>query len=178
MSLFVGYIFSDMFKPLARHKTPYNLPYYPKRGFDWESIKLAMIVTAPAIILHEFGHKFMAMLFGFNATFNAAYMWLFLGLLLKFFGAGFIFFVPAYVSIYGTGTHLQYALVAFAGPLVNLLLFFVSDYAIKNNLTKRSHLPLWIISKKINLFLFAFNLIPFPGFDGFQALWHLYHAFL
>lgn len=177
MSFFVGYLFSDMFIPLTRHKNPYNLPNYRLKRFDWEAIKISMLITAPAIILHEFGHKFTALYFGFHAVFHAAYTWLLLGGILKMMNFGFIFFVPAYVQILGTGTHLQYALVAFAGPFVNFLLYLISDIVVKKRLVEHRYIVFFIISKKINLFLFIFNLIPIPGFDGYHVLRHLYLAF-
>jgi Zn-dependent protease len=165
MSLIVGYIFSDI---LARFSKP--IRYEPLRSyatrFDLENLKFASLVTAPAIILHELGHKFVALTYGLQATFHAAYPWLGIGLLLKMMGTGFIFFVPAYVSILGTATHFQFALIAAAGPLVNMALWLGSAFALKAKLVKRRYLPLVFLTSRINMFLFIFNMIPIPGFDG------------
>lgn len=162
MTAIVGYIFMDHFK--AYLAKPVEV-VYPLRRFDWESFKLACMITAPAIILHELSHKFAALYFGLSATFHAAYSWLFLGVILKLLG-GFIFFVPGYVSI-SSSTGLQSAITASAGPLMNLMLFLASTLILtyKKQL-KHTTFVVLTLTKKINLFLFVFNMIPISGFDG------------
>jgi len=173
MSLIVGYIFSGFLKKYAHRSYDNYDPLAGKPGFDWKSLKFAVIAVAPAIILHEFAHKFIAISFGLEAVFNAAYFWLFIGLMMKIMGTGFIFFVPAYVSIInpaGIGiTPFAYSLVAFAGPAVNAVLWLITSLIIKKNLINRKYLPLAYITKRINMFLFIFNMLPIPGFDGFKV---------
>jgi Zn-dependent protease len=125
------------------------------------------MVTGPAIILHELAHKIAAMSFGFTATFHAAYFWLILGLVLKFMNFGFIFFVPAYVSISGLMTPLQNMIISGAGPFTNLALWLGSEALLRTNLAKKRkmHVVLYLTSK-INMFLFIFNMLPILGFDG------------
>ena len=164
MTVILGIIFADVFR---RFRHPYS--FYGRPRFDWEGLKFAMMVTAPAVILHEFGHKFVAMAFGLQATFNAAYGWLMFGLLLKMLNVGFIFFVPAYVSIQGNATPAVFSLVAFAGPAVNLLLWLGARYVLNKNLVKKKYLPLVYLTKQINMFLFIFNMLPIPAFDGFKV---------
>src|SRR3989338_785598 len=108
MTFAVGFIFMDVFRKPARQDYDPLLHYKP--GFDWESLKYAALITAPAIIIHEIGHKIVALSFGMQAVFNAAYNWLGLGVILKLMNFGFIFFVPAYVRIIGTGTPLEYSM--------------------------------------------------------------------
>ena len=55
LTLALGYIFSGFIK---------TDPYKPRKLFDWEDIKFAAIVSTPAVVLHEFGHKFVALAFG------------------------------------------------------------------------------------------------------------------
>jgi len=91
----LGYIFHDIFrKPRPFEPLHHLLSGY---GFNLEDFFFAMMVTAPAIVLHEMGHKFVAIAFGASASFHAAYMWLGLGMILKLMRFGFIFFVPAIV---------------------------------------------------------------------------------
>jgi len=177
MSLAVGFIFKDMFKA-PKHLGHDPLAYYKRhsstlQNFFSDDFKFAVMVTAPAIILHEFGHKFVAMALGFTATFQAAYTWLGLGIVLKLVMPGFVFFVPAYVSIYGLVSPLQHAVIAFAGPAVNLLIFVVCFGLLKHPRFVR-HNKKWIpalhLMKRINMFLFIFNMIPIPGFDGSKVL--------
>ena len=176
MTLAVGYIFSGSFAQVHRKHANYDpVAHYQqlRMGFDWSAIKFAMLVTAPALILHELGHKFVALAFGLFATFHAAYFWLIFGVALKYFGSNFVFFVPAYVS-HGGGTALQSLLISFAGPGVNALLWGVAWAAVRYKRLPHRWLPAAALTGKINMFLFLFNMLPIPGFDGFavyRMLW-------
>jgi len=173
MSAVVGFIFKDIFKsPLSR----YNPLTYYKKKFNFEDFKFAVMVTAPAIILHEFGHKFVAMLFGAVATFKAAYFFLGIGVLLKVLNTGFIFFVPAYVQWAGNVTHFQAAMIAFAGPAVNFLIFGGVSLYLKFGDVNKKHIPFLLLTKRINLFLGIFNMIPFKPFDGGHFFSHIWAA--
>lgn len=180
MTVFVGYIFSDMI-PVRRENYDPLLHY--KRGFDFERLKFAILATAPAIILHELAHKFVAISFGLNAVFYAFYrssFTLMLGIftiISKLTGFGFMFFVPGFVSIGGNGTHLQFALTAFAGPFVNLILWLGSLYLLKNRKYKKKYYLLLLLTSRINMFLFIFNMLPIPGFDGYKVFVELIRAF-
>src|SRR3989338_8660797 len=150
----LGYIFMDaMPKPQAAHD------FLQRRGFDWQSFWWAIMITAPAIALHELAHKFAAMLFGLLATFHASYFGLGLGILLRVIQSPFIIFVPGYVSIQGA-SHLEAAVTAFVGPGTNLLLFAIAWFTLHHarRLTFRQKF-LWQATKQINLFLFFFNMI-------------------
>jgi Zn-dependent protease len=185
MCLAVGFIFKDTFRrpaPLAHEYEP--LDAYDKKlkkRFDWEGLWFAIIVAAPAIILHEFGHKFVAMAFGLSATFHAAYLWLGIGAVLKLLSFPFIFFVPAYVSYPAAASDIQSALISVAGPLVNFILWLSALIILRSkNLSRKLTMPqrhgLYLV-KMINLFLFGFNMIPIPGFDGwhfFSSLWNIF----
>ena len=201
ITLALGYIFSGMFDRYRRissssHESE-NEEYDPiahiqKRRalgmFDWDSLKFAMIITAPAVILHEFGHKFVAMAFGATATFHAAglfgipYGGVLLGVVLKLMNTGFIFFIPAFVShtaVSNTGN----ILIAFAGPAVNLVLWIVPMLIMRMNLikdakTNRKIGPMMMLTSKINMFLFIFNMIPIPGFDGYWVFRGILGLFL
>lgn len=178
MSLIVGLIFQDFFRRPVRSPDDYLKNVTPGTGLfsrlSLNNFWWAVALVAPSIILHEFGHKFVAMAFGAEASFHAAYTWLFLALVLKFL-LGFVFFVPAYVSITGLETAFQGVLASFAGPGVNLLLWLGAAAWLKSmrNLHsgKRRELAQFLYAfSKINMFLFIFNMIPIPGFDGFHVL--------
>ncbi|MDP7141406.1 MAG: M50 family metallopeptidase [Candidatus Woesearchaeota archaeon] len=181
MSLIVGYIFKDLFKTPTENYDP--LKQYQSNSIITENLKFAIMVTAPAIILHELAHKFAALYYGLEATFHAAYMWLGLGLILKFMNFGFIFFVPGYVSISCRTiacqiTPLQSALIAGAGPFMNLLLWQISSFIIKHKKVNQKYLPLLLITSKINMFLFIFNMLPFFMFDGYKVFNGLIRTFI
>jgi hypothetical protein len=152
----------------------YNSPEY----------RFAIIVTAPAIILHELGHKFIALSVGATANFHAAYTFLALAVILKLASSGIIFFVPAYVSWVGSVSFFGSSAIAFAGPAVNLALWLGSwailEYLPKHHMTKR-YTQLLILTKQINMFLFGFNMIPLRlgpfSFDGYQVFHGLLKGF-
>ncbi len=141
-----------------------------------DDLLFAMAVTAPAIALHEFAHKGAALLAGLSATFHASYGGLFMGLLMKWV-LGFIVFVPAYVSIgvpqavqgiaAAAPSQLTFGLIALAGPLVNLALWLLARFALENHLLKGYEHAL-VLVRELNRMLFFFNMLPIPGFDGFQ----------
>lgn len=156
-----GFVFMDMFK---------------RPGWEAESfankLVFSSLVATPAIILHEFGHKFVALGFGYQATFHAAYLWLGLGILLKLLNFPFLIIVPAYVSIIGaSGTNT--AAIAFAGPAVNGILFITGWLLLKYGTWSRTTEAVLFYTKNINMFLFIFNLLPLPGFDGLSVFTNL-----
>ncbi|MBD3319348.1 hypothetical protein GF342_05565 [Candidatus Woesearchaeota archaeon] len=165
MTLIVGYIFLDIF---ARYTQSWK-----------EAFILSMWAVAPGIILHELGHKFVGMAFGYVATFNAAYLWLGIGLLLKMM-SGFAFFVPAYVSISCADTCLVHplvnALIAFSGPAINAILWAGSWYALKHYTFKPQTRIIVGATMQINKLLFFFNMLPIPMFDGFAVYSGLFNA--
>jgi Zn-dependent protease len=175
MTFVVGFVFMDIFKPTKNVKDVLDKYLKKGMGFNWHAFWFAAMVTAPAIILHELGHKITALSFGLSAVFNAAYFWLAIAIVLKVAGSSFIFFVPAYVSISGNATHAQQAITAFAGPGVNLIIFILALIVLKTtkNLSVKA-IHFWKLTKSINLFLFIFNMIPIPGFDGFTVFKNLW----
>jgi len=165
----IAYIFSDMFQ--LRPKTVYD--YMHPKKFNLENLKLAALVAAPAVILHELAHKFVAMGFGFTATFQLFYFGLILGVFLKLISSPLIIIAPGYVvpSLALANFPLEYRLVALAGPLTNLVLYLIAVLILKfnQNLSKKQ-LILLHLTKKINIILFLFNMIPFGPFDGAKVL--------
>ncbi len=187
MTFFVAYIFSDLVQFKKRESYEPLLHY--QKGFDFEALKFVIMVTAPAIIIHELGHKFVAIGFGLDAVFFAFYRETFtlmlgiLSIVSKLTGFGFVFFVPGFVSITGIGTHLQFALTAFAGPFVNLTLWLGSWFLLnKCNKQKKKfakyekYREILFLTSKINMFLFIFNMLPIPGFDGYRFFVELTRA--
>jgi Zn-dependent protease len=176
MTLAIGFIFMGVFERAFRREA---LASYK---FNWEAFKFSCIVTAPAIILHELAHKFVALALGFTATFNASYFGLALGIFLKLIKSPLIFFVPAFVEIScGTAsciiTPLDSALTALAGPGMNLLVFLVCWLLLKKGKYTGMTAAILLLTKQINLFLFIFNMIPLPGFDGYHVYGNLWRAF-
>lgn len=163
----VAYIFSG----LIPRKDPYSL----KPG--WNELKFAAMVAAPAVIVHEMFHKFTAIAFGIPAFFQAWWFGLGLAAVLKLVGSPFLIIAPGYVLMPAIATPLQSTLIAFAGPFANLLMWLGSAWYLNSKKAfKKKTFIFLIVSKQINKYLFIFNLIPIPGFDGFHVvsgIWHL-----
>ncbi len=180
MVIAIGYIFSDMFgrQPVIKSYEEDPVSYYTSKfkrkvsGLSWDSIWQACLVAGPAVLFHELGHKVVAMYYGFHATFHAAYFWLGFGVLMKVLNTGFIFFVPAYVQYTGSPLPIENAAIAFAGPFVNLVLWFVCWFILKFKPFEVSLRTAQILagSRYINGFLFIFNMIPLGFFDGAKVL--------
>ena len=190
MTAAVAYIFMDFFRIARGGSRDVFIQY---QGFDWKSFYLAAAVTAPALIFHELAHKFVAIGFGMNATFHAAYFWLLIGVALKLMRTKFIFFVPGFVTPCSfpagspelatclaalTQIPLRQTLIAFAGPFLNLALFLAAWLALANikNMSKNTFVILHL-TKQINLLLFIFNMLPIPLFDGFKVYEGLFQIF-
>ncbi|MEM4755571.1 MAG: M50 family metallopeptidase [Candidatus Woesearchaeota archaeon] len=188
MTFLVGFIFSGFFKKEPQTREEVYASYEkPRSWIDWDALLFAAMITAPAILLHELGHKIAALGFGMVATFHAAYLWLFLGVVLKLLQFPFIFFVPAYVSWGCSSAVCQASLsanpwigsiIAIAGPLVNLLLWFGAWAYLRWGKPKRKWIQALVLTKRINLFLFVFNMLPLPPFDGFHFFAGLWHTFI
>jgi Zn-dependent protease len=186
MALAIGFIFKDAFLPRRQRivTEKYDpVAHYRNLGknYDLGGFVFAMIVAAPAVLFHELGHKLVAMGFGMNAEFHAAYFWLVLGVVLKLMNFGFIFFVPAYVSITGAGmTPLMSSATAFAGPAVNLAMFLVPFLLLKSKTfvqKYRKYVAILFLTSRINIFLFIFNMLPIPMFDGWTVYSGLIQSF-
>lgn len=174
MTAALGYVFMSS---IPKPKTPYQL-VTERGGFSWEDFFFAVKVTAPAIVLHEMMHKFVALAVGLKeAVFHAWYFGLFLGIFLKWIHSPFILFAPGYVSM-GESSPLVMALTAFAGPAMNLVLFLGAGWILhyKKTLTRSQAMFLYL-TKQINLFLFIFNMLPIPPLDGSKVFYGLYKAF-
>tara|TARA_Y100000310_G_scaffold342637_1_gene446717 strand:+ start:17663 stop:18232 length:570 start_codon:yes stop_codon:yes gene_type:complete len=173
MTAAIGYIFMDFIRSPSTETTILT----GKRGFNMQDFKFAALVTAPGIVLHEMGHKFVGLAMGISTMFHASYFGLFLGIFLKWISSPFIIFAPGFVSMPGTISNMQMFLTAFSGPFMNLALFFGAYLILerKKKLSRTQAVALYL-TKRINLFLFLFNMIPFPPFDGskvFSALFKM-----
>ena len=130
------------------------------------ALVVSLLTAGVGFLLHELGHKVMAVRYGNVAAFRAEYNMLFLAIMSAFLG--FIFAAPGAVHHRGRLTERQHGLIALAGPAVNLVLAAV-------------FVPLWLggvafgidllellggRGLAVNLFLAAFNMIPIGALDG------------
>ena len=166
----IGYIFSGYIK---KPETELNV-LYENKYFNWENIKFATLVAAPAVILHELAHKFVAMSFGLSAILKIYWEGLGLAIFLKLINSPFLIIAPAYVSISGNATNFQSMITSFAGPFLNLLLFLISYIVLNRAKLTRNQAIILYLTKQINMFLFIFNMLPIPPLDGSRVFYNLY----
>ncbi len=172
LTIATGFIFSDLFNIRTISYTGYVIKD------NKNSFLLAIYSIVPGIILHELFHKITAVSFGAQAYFNTSYFFLIFTVILKLIGSPFLFLAPAYVSIKGNLSPINYSLIAFMGPFANFLLYLTADYILKSksklfSKIKENNTNFIVLNatKRINFFLFWFNLIPLPGFDGSKVLY-------
>ncbi|MBT3395163.1 hypothetical protein HOA59_00150 [archaeon] len=163
----IGYILTGRF--ISRPKTVYDMMHPNK--FNMEDFKFAVVVTAPAVVLHELAHKFVALSYGLNATFKMFPFGLGIGLVMKLLNSPFILIAPGYVEIPVIADAVAYRLIAFAGPAVNLILWITALIILKKmEGLNRTQLAALHMTKMLNMILFFFNMIPFGPFDGAKVL--------
>lgn len=174
MTFAIGFIFSDFFRrePLEGYDP---LKFY-KRSSGWENVKFAAMIAAPAVVLHELAHKFVAMAFGATATLHAPYTMYAIVILLKLMRFPLLFFVGGYVA-HTPLLPLPSALVAVAGPLMNFLVLGSIYLVIHLKLVDKKYYKILEPMAKLNLFLGIFNMLPIPGFDGYHFFASLFRVF-
>lgn len=126
---------------------------------------LSLLTVGIGFLLHELAHKVMAVWYGQAAEFKADYGML--GLAVASGVAGFLFAAPGAVYHQGYITERQNGIIAVAGPVTNLVLAVVFLPLV--------FLPGFIgtvgnFGVLVNLFLAAFNMIPFGPLDGRKVL--------
>jgi len=169
MIIAIGYIFSGFIKREPKVHDPFA--YYQKSSII-EDIKFGAMIAGPAIVLHELAHKFVAMGFGAVAILHAPINWYIMVIIMRLLNFPFMFFVGGYVT-HTPLPPLESSLVSIAGPLTNLILYGLCQLIVNKNLVNKKHHKTILISGKINLFLAAFNMIPLPGFDGFNFFYSI-----
>jgi len=133
------------------------------------SFPVVFLTVGLGFLLHELGHKFVAIKLGCVAVYRAWMEGLVIALIFAFATAGrFVFAAPGAVYIYKKGglTLREDGLISIAGPLVNVLLaFFFLWFFIG---TKLIEIGMW--GFRINMFLGAFNMLPIPPLDGSKVI--------
>ena len=131
-------------------------------GNFWRTFLLSMLTVGVGFLLHELAHKVVAVEFGQVAKFKADYGMLALAIASGL--AGFFFAAPGAVYHRGRITLRQNGLVSVAGPVTNLILaavFFVPFLLFGGFIGEIAQMGVLV-----NVFLAAFNMIPFGPLDG------------
>ena len=127
---------------------------------------LSLISLAPAFLLHEFAHKFVAKYYGCWAEFRADPGGLRFGLILAAI-LGIVFMAPGAVMVAGNATRNQFGKIAVAGPVTNMALWAIgySAWLLLGGVFGEIDLVIryWLWG---NAILCAFNMLPFGPLDG------------
>ena len=131
---------------------------------------VSLLTAGVAFLLHELGHKVVAVRYGQFAEFRADYGMLFLAVVSAL--AGFLFAAPGAVHHRGRLSEREHGLIALAGPAVNLLLALpFGALAVVGAASGGGVLGLLgARGLAVNLFLAAFNMIPYGPLDGRTVL--------
>ena len=143
-------------------------------------LPIVMVGVGAGFILHELGHKFVSMKYGYWAEFKLWPQGLLLALITSFFG--FVFAAPGAVYTYANYmTDEINGKISIAGPIVNIalaLVFLAIATAVYPSVfSSDTSLLIFYISAvgySINSFLAVFNLLPIGNLDGSKVLsWNI-----
>ena len=153
-------------------------------GRDFNAIlnilPIVMVGVGAGFILHELGHKFISMKYGYWAEFKLWPQGLLLALITSFFG--FVFAAPGAVYTYANYmTDEINGKISIAGPIVNIalaLVFLAIATAVYPSVfSSDTSLLIFYISAvgySINSFLAVFNLLPIGNLDGSKVMrWNI-----
>ncbi|WP_407453710.1 site-2 protease family protein [Methanobrevibacter sp.] len=138
-------------------------------------LPIVMVGVGLGFILHELGHKFVSMKYGYWAEFKLWPQGLIFALLSSFFG--FVFAAPGAVYTYANYmTDEINGKISIAGPIVNIilaLLFLAVATMVYPSIYSTNSALIFIVCSlgySINSFLALFNLIPIGNLDGSKVL--------
>ena len=139
-------------------------------------LPIVMVGVGTGFILHELGHKFVSMKYGYWAEFKLWRQGLIFALLSSFLG--FVFAAPGAVYTYANYMNDEInGKISIAGPIVNIIiaLIFLAICVVVYPTAFYSQTSLLIflvcsVGYTINSFLATFNLIPFGNLDGSKVL--------
>ena len=120
---------------------------------------MTLIVVSYSIFLHEYAHKAIAKIYGTYGDFRIWKEGFIFLLITSLLTAGkLIFAAPGYVCIEKKLKKKTSALIALAGPLINLALAIIILGATNRQLA--------ILNYQVNMTLALFNMIPIASMDG------------
>ena len=139
-------------------------------------LPMIMVGVGAGFILHELGHKFVSIKYGYWAEFKLWPQGLIFALVTSFFG--FVFAAPGAVYTYANYmTDEINGKISIAGPIVNIILaiiFLAICVVIYPNAlysqTSILILNVCALGFNINSFLALFNLLPIGNLDGSKVL--------
>ena len=130
------------------------------------AVAVAGLTVGVGFLLHELGHKVVAIHYDQQATFHADYGML--GIAIVAALAGWLFAAPGAVRHRGRITPRENGLIALAGPAVNLLLAVL--FVVLATLGTGRLAGVARLGVVVNLLLAGFNMLPVGPLDGRTVL--------
>ena len=139
-------------------------------------LPIVMVGVGIGFLLHELGHKYVAMEYGYRSEFKAWPLGLVIALATAFIG--WVFAAPGVVHTYADNmTDEINGKISIAGPMANMVLalIFIAIAALAYPFKAHSLIFQLIyligtVGFSVNSFLAAFNLLPFYSLDGIKVL--------
>ena len=152
---------------------------YTGRNFQalYFILPITMVGVGSGFILHELGHKYASMHYGYWAEYKLWPAGLIFALISSFIG--FVFAAPGAVYTYGNYVdEKQNGVISVSGPIVNIilaiifLLVAIAIYPTITPLDQTSQIIFLIcaLGFSINSYLSVFNMIPIWNLDGSKVL--------
>jgi Zn-dependent protease len=136
-------------------------------------LAIALVGIGTGFLFHELAHKGVAQRYGYHAEFRMWKLGLVIAVVTAIISFGqFLFFAPGavYTSTYKRPDPREEGLISAAGPVANIILAGLFYLLAAGT----GYTDIWSeIGKfgfQVNLWLAAFNLIPFPPLDGVKIL--------
>lgn len=135
---------------------------------DLTTFIFALATVGVGFVGHELAHKFVAMKFGYYASYQIWPMGLLLALVFSLFN--FIFAALGAVQIYGRGLNkAEQGVISLAGPTFNIVLAVI--FLVLSIPTPEPYSRLFGFGAQLNSLIALFNCIPFSILDGRKILY-------
>ena len=139
-------------------------------------LPIIMVGVGIGFLLHELGHKYVAMEYGYRSEFKAWPLGLVIAIATAFIG--WVFAAPGVVHTYADNmTDEINGKISIAGPMANMVLalafLIIAALAYPFKAYSMIFQLIYLICTvgfSVNSFLAAFNLLPFYSLDGIKVL--------